>query len=226
MATYRKRKTRWQVQVRQLGHRPISRSFHTKADAEIWARGLEAQIDRAALPPNYGQLKTIRLEELIGRYLELVSPRKKSHYKERCRLLRLQKTAMAGLTLDKVTPAVFARFRDERLSQVGAQAIRHDLNVLGHMFKIAIREWGIPMTSNPIELIANALAAAHWCQVPQWPPMPDIALKWPRWAASGKGSHKSGRRHCRRPPTASHGRCGWCHVACRRTWRGDTLGRI
>lgn len=155
MATYRKRGLRWQVQIRRLGHQTINRSFKSKADAEVWARGLEAQIDKAALPPNYRQLKTIRLEQLIGRYLELISPRKKSHYKEKYRLLQLQKTPMASLTLDKVTPAVFARYRDERLTQVGPQAIRHDLNVLGHMFKIAIREWGVPLTSNPIELISK-----------------------------------------------------------------------
>lgn len=155
MATYRKRGVLWQVQIRRLGHQSINRSFNSKADAEAWARGLEAQIDRAALPPNYAQLKTIRLAELIGRYLQTVSPRKKSHYKERLRLLRLQRAPMANLTLDKATPAVFAQFRDERLSGAGPQTVRHDLNVLGHMFKIAIREWGIPLPSNPVEMIGK-----------------------------------------------------------------------
>jgi hypothetical protein len=159
MATYRKRGLRWQVQIRRLGHQTINRTFTSKADAEVWARGLEAQIDRAALPPNYGQLKTIRLEELIGRYLLTVSPRKKSHYKERDQLLRLQRAPMASLTLDKATPAVFAQFRDERLARVGPQTVRHDLNVLGHMFKIAIREWGIPLSSNPVALIRDSTSS-------------------------------------------------------------------
>lgn len=76
MATYRKRRTLWQAQIRRQGQQPISKSFKTRADAESWARAIEAQIDRAALPSNYAQLRTIRLEQLISRYLEEISPKK------------------------------------------------------------------------------------------------------------------------------------------------------
>lgn len=62
---------------------------------------------------------------------------------------------MASLPLDKVTPALIAKFRDERLQESGPQAVRHDLNVLGHMFKIAIREWGIALPSNPLDFISK-----------------------------------------------------------------------
>jgi integrase len=155
MATYRKRDARWQVQVRKLGHHPISRTFKSRADAEVWARGVEERIDRGALPTNYSQLRSTRLADLLRRYRETISPRKKSHYKERCRLLRLEATPMADLTLDRITPAVFAEFRDSRLKHVGPQAVRHDLNVLGHMFKIAMREWDTPLSRNPLEAVTK-----------------------------------------------------------------------
>src|SRR5262249_39078507 len=50
MATIRKRKHKWEVQIRRLGFRPISRSFRTSKDAQAWARYMEVQADRADLP--------------------------------------------------------------------------------------------------------------------------------------------------------------------------------
>lgn len=52
MATYRKRGACWQVQVRKLGHRPVSRTFKRRADAEVWARATEAQMDSGRRAPS------------------------------------------------------------------------------------------------------------------------------------------------------------------------------
>lgn len=49
MATYRKRGDRWQVQVRRVGQPTLSRSFTTKADAQRWARHMEAELDATLL---------------------------------------------------------------------------------------------------------------------------------------------------------------------------------
>ncbi len=46
-----------------------------------------------------------------------------------------------------------ARYRDERLKVVRAQTVQHELHVLRHMFEIAIKEWGIPLTNNPVAMI-------------------------------------------------------------------------
>jgi hypothetical protein len=44
MATIRKRGAKWQVQIRGVGVRPISRSFHVCKDAEAWARQIEFKL--------------------------------------------------------------------------------------------------------------------------------------------------------------------------------------
>ena len=49
MASIRRRGATWQVQVRRQGLRPLVRSFRLKADAELWARQREAEIDRGDL---------------------------------------------------------------------------------------------------------------------------------------------------------------------------------
>lgn len=46
MATIRRLRGRWQAQVRRKGLAPRAKSFDAKADAEKWARNLEAELDR------------------------------------------------------------------------------------------------------------------------------------------------------------------------------------
>jgi hypothetical protein len=61
MATIRKRRTKWQVQIRRVGARHISRSFTVRRDAEAWARQMEVQVDRRDLPSDPKTLQRVTL---------------------------------------------------------------------------------------------------------------------------------------------------------------------
>lgn len=50
MASIRRRRDKWQVQIRRKGRGALSRSFHVLKDAEEWARHMEVQADRGDLP--------------------------------------------------------------------------------------------------------------------------------------------------------------------------------
>jgi hypothetical protein len=50
MATFRKRNDVWHVQIRRRGSPAVTRSFLRKADAQTWARKVEAEADRRGLP--------------------------------------------------------------------------------------------------------------------------------------------------------------------------------
>lgn len=52
MANIRKYRGRWVAQVRRKGIAPRCKSFDTKADAEKWARQLEAEVDRCGTLPD------------------------------------------------------------------------------------------------------------------------------------------------------------------------------
>lgn len=67
MASIRKHRNRWQVQVRRLGSRSISKSFINRKDAEAWARQCEIQIDQKNLPQDPRQLQRYTLGELVIR---------------------------------------------------------------------------------------------------------------------------------------------------------------
>ncbi|MGE5201634.1 MAG: site-specific integrase, partial [Acidobacteriota bacterium] len=84
-------------------------------------------------------------------YRDHITPRRRSCYKEAGWLNRILKSSMSALTLDRVTPATLANFRDRRLSAVGPQAVRHDLKLLRHVFKVAMQEWDVPLSRNPMD---------------------------------------------------------------------------
>ncbi len=153
MANIRKRGSFWQAQVRKTGHPQQTKTFKNKSDAVLWAKSVEVDIERSVLPQSARSLKQIMVSSLIDKYLAEITPSKKSAQKETYRLKRIQRHRLARKTLSELLPRDIANYRDERLSKVGNQVVRHELNVLGHMFGLAIREWGIPLPNNPVELI-------------------------------------------------------------------------
>lgn len=100
MATIRKRGNRWQVQVRRVGHRPLSNSFLSRKDAEAWARQAELGIDRTAIPHDPRHLERYTLGELVIRYRDTITPLKRSAAVEKTVLdafLRQQGLSFPGL---------------------------------------------------------------------------------------------------------------------------------
>ena len=54
----------------------------------------------------------------------------------------------------KLALAVLASYRDERLKVVKPNTVKHELGVLSSVINTAIIEWGIPISSNPVPLVA------------------------------------------------------------------------
>ena len=153
MASIRKRDGKWQVQIRRQGHHPLTRTFFHRTDAITWARNTEARLDRNDLPPNIRQLRSCTVADLLMRYGEEVTPRKRGADIERIRLNCMMRYPLAKLTLDCLKPIEIARYRDERLTKVTGETVRRELGVFHHMLKTAQRDWGIPLSSNPADLI-------------------------------------------------------------------------
>ena len=77
MATIRKRGDRWQVQIRLEGYPHVSRSFRIRSDAVAWARQIEAEADRQALPVDPRTLDRLTVADVIRRYRDSVVPAKR-----------------------------------------------------------------------------------------------------------------------------------------------------
>ncbi len=150
MATIRFRKGKYQAQVRRQGYPPQSKTFLSKRDAQAWTRRTEVLLDMGEIPSPVNS--DLTLADLITRYRETVTPSKKGWPQEGRRLARLLNDPIAKTKLPSLSPALFAQFRDRRLKD-GQRTCRYDLVLLQHILKLARLEWGIPLTTNPVEQI-------------------------------------------------------------------------
>lgn len=168
MATFRKRAPgRWEAQVRRRGWPTKTQTFATKADAQAWASEVEAAM-RSGGESDVTVLRSLRLATLLQRYLEEVTPNKKGAESESYRLQALMRQPMADLTLDVIcSSSAVTEWRDARLKVVSGPTVKRDLNLLGHVFSVARKEWKIPVT-NPISDIRKPSGNPHRTRIPTW----------------------------------------------------------
>jgi integrase len=150
MATIRKRGAKWQVQVRRVGHRPVSRSFHVLKDAEAWARQIEVQVDRSDLPGDPKILQRITLGGLVERYRDTVSIKKRGYSVERIVLTAFLRHPICRKRLSEIRAEDFAAYRDERLMAIKASTLKRELAPLHNLFEVARDEWSLPLRENPL----------------------------------------------------------------------------
>jgi integrase len=153
VATIRRRGNTWQVQIRRQGSPLLTRTFRLKAEAELWARQREAEIDRGCLPVDTRVLRSHTLASLLERYRRTVTPGKRGANREQYKLRVLLAHPMAQLSLDRLTPSEIATYRDQRLSLVKGDTVRRELAIVQHCLKLATVEWGIALPSNPVSQI-------------------------------------------------------------------------
>ena len=142
MATIRRRKSTWQVQIRRQGHSPLSRTFRLRADAELWARQTEGELDRGGLPVGSRVLRSHTLADMLKRYAAEVVPRKRSADREVYMLRVILRHPIARVSLQQLTAAEIAKYRDHRLSLVTGDTVLRELAIVRHCLEVARNEWG------------------------------------------------------------------------------------
>jgi len=154
MASIRRRGNKWQVQFRRKGTSPVTRSFISRKDAESWSRQMEVQADRRELPADPKQLERHVLADLVLRYIETVTPRKRGCEIEGIVLRAFLRHPICARRLSELSPTDFACYRDERLRNIKPRSLQRQLSPIHNMFEIARKEWGLPLRVNPLDAIA------------------------------------------------------------------------
>lgn len=151
MATIRKRNGKYQALVRRADSKPSYRTFLKKSDALEWARMIEHKADRGDLPQiSQREVKNYTLKDIIVRYRDEISIKKRSHNTEIYILNAFLRQSFVKLNLQAITPKIIASYRDERLKKVKEGTVRRELSILKHALDIARMEWGIPIANNPV----------------------------------------------------------------------------
>ena len=125
-----------------------TKTFETRAEAEQWARAIEVEMDKGAFVSR-AEAESTTLKELLERYLEEVTPLKKGAKPETNRLRLMMRHPLACRFVAGIRGVDIARWRDQRLRKVTPATVKRDLVLLGHVFEVARKEWGI-YVHNPV----------------------------------------------------------------------------
>ena len=116
---------------------------------------MEVRADRGELPTPVKVLDNFKLKDILERYRDEISVKKRSHNTEKHILNALMRQSFASLSLAEITSAKFCDYRDMRLKTVKSGTIRRELAILRHVFDVAEREWNIPVRENPLKKLAK-----------------------------------------------------------------------
>ena len=119
MATIQKRKylnkTSYQVRIRRLGIKTITKSFLTRTEAKRWARSMEAKLDRGDYS-DYSSASKVTLGDLFKRYINEDKHKKKKQWRnEEYRFNQLMKDELSNVNLLRFSTKHLAEYRDRRL---------------------------------------------------------------------------------------------------------------
>lgn len=142
----------WRIQIKKNGVRD-SATKPTKIAAVNWAAQREAEImasRQGKAPPG------ATFHDLLQKYIEEVSPKKKAGDKEAQRLKFMQQTQkkLCRTRIENLSAPDFAAWRDGRLQRVSESTVRREWTTLTHAIKIACTEWGW-MSYNPMKNVVR-----------------------------------------------------------------------
>ncbi len=167
MASIKKRgEYQWRARVEKINRatglvHQESSTFTTKAEAEDWAKGVEAALV-AGVYKDTRAIDSTYLRDLIQRYIDKVSPKKLGSKQEIVRLKKWQSSVLANRPVSRCTPKDFADYiekrRDEvskRGGRVADQTIKLEIIAISNVFDIARKDWGYRELENPIKDISK-----------------------------------------------------------------------
>jgi integrase len=152
MATIRKKgDLQWHVQIRKKGFAAITKTFETRAAAELWAKTTESEIGRGVFVSR-AEAEATTLREALTRYAAEISQSKKGCAQEIVRINKWLTDPLANRALASLKSTDFAKWRDARLKSVSPATLHRDLSIISHLFTICNKEWGISV-ANPLQNI-------------------------------------------------------------------------
>jgi len=159
VATLRKRGQRWHVQVRRKGRASVTRSFHSKSKASLWAREQEFEADKGQ-PQVHKTLRGITVADIVRRYRDEVVPRKRGADRETLTLNAFLRHPLARVAVSDVTAGMVSAYCAERLKRVKAGTLNRELDILRHALTTARRSWDVPLSNNVFVSVMRPKSAA------------------------------------------------------------------
>ena len=151
----------WKAVIRKAGWPTNIKTFRLKKDAEDWSRRTEDEMVRGVFIQR-APAERMTFEIAMKQYLSEVTPTKRPLTQNAERKRSTPLLAFFGkYSLAAVTTELIAEYRDTRLAGTdrmkngkpqprAANTVRLELALLGHLFTIALKEWGLGLSFNPV----------------------------------------------------------------------------
>ena len=152
----------WKAVIRKIGFPTTIKTFRLKKDADDWARRAEDEMVRGLFIQR-GPSERLTFEKAMQRYLAEVTPTKRPFTQSGEHMRSVPLISFFGkYSLAAVTAELVAQYRDKRLAGEdrkgkdgepiprAGNTVRLELALLGHLFTIALKEWGLGLPYNPV----------------------------------------------------------------------------
>jgi integrase len=145
----------WRAQIRRKGHKVQVKMFASKREAEHWSAEQERGIRLAGLPLTINALKKHTVGDIVRRYLDEITPTKRSRVSETTVLKKFLRHALCAKSLAYISRQDAYRYRDDRLKEkwkykpIQPSTVRREVNTIQHIFEVAREQWGFTNLQNP-----------------------------------------------------------------------------
>ena len=147
MATIRKRNNKWETQVRIKGYQNKCKTFLYYEDAKKWAKEIERKIEQGTYI-DFSESQQTTLGDLLQRYLNEVSPKKKSFRNEKYLIPKLMENTFTTFSIYNLTSNKLVEYRNERLKKVSSSTVNREISLISAVISKAREEWGINLPYN------------------------------------------------------------------------------
>ncbi len=146
----------WRAIIRRKGFPVQSKTFASKKDAEAWAASVESRLGVSQFDGlQLKAAKTMTVRDVFERYEREVAPNFKGRNSLGILKRVIRDAAFMDLVLSKITPLDIRQWRDDRAQDIQPQSVHRELNTISGVFTHAIKEWGVPLASNPCHSVSR-----------------------------------------------------------------------
>jgi len=153
----------WKAVIRKAGWPTTIKTFRLKKDAEDWSRRAEDDMVRGVFIQR-APAERMTFDVAMKRYLSEVTPTKRPLTQNAERKRAVPLLAFFGkYSIAAITAELIATYRDARLGGEdrmkngypqpkprAGNTVRLELALLGHLFTVAVKEWGLGLPYNPV----------------------------------------------------------------------------
>ncbi len=151
MATLRKRKGKWTVEIRRKGHRKVYGTFVQKSDARSFINKTESDIQQKKFK-DISEAANTTFKVALQRYIREKIENKKDKKRERSKLNVILRHTIVNHTLSELRTSDFAKYRDERVKQeISNSTINRELSAMRVAINTSIEEWDCWIPENPVK---------------------------------------------------------------------------